>query len=62
MRVVRQVTAWSDPVVERWGEVAYDEALARQLELHARRLAGTAPDTLVLVTHSRNLTVTPANR
>jgi lipoate-protein ligase B len=57
MRAVRQVTASSDPVVEHWGEVAYDEALARQLELHARRLAGTAPDTLVLVTHPPTFTL-----
>jgi lipoate-protein ligase B len=44
-------------VIERWGEVAYDEALARQLELHARRLAGDAPDTLVLVSHPPTFTL-----
>lgn len=36
---------------ERWGLVPYEEALGRQLELHARRVAGLLADTLVLVTH-----------
>lgn len=51
------LTEPSEPVIERWGEVAYDEALARQLDLHARRLAGKAPDTLVLVSHPATFTL-----
>jgi lipoyl(octanoyl) transferase len=54
---VRQADGPIDIVVERWGEVPYDEALARQLELHARRLAGTAPDTLVLGSHPATFTL-----
>jgi lipoate-protein ligase B len=57
MRVVRQATEMREPVIEHWGEVPYGEALARQLELHARRLAGTAPDTLVLVSHPATFTL-----
>jgi lipoate-protein ligase B len=57
MRAARHTATASDPVVERWGEVAYDEALARQLDLHARRLAGEAPDTLVLVSHPATFTL-----
>lgn len=56
MRAVRK-EATLDPVVERWGDVAYDEALARQLDLHARRLAGHTPDTLVLVEHPPTFTL-----
>lgn len=44
-------------VVEDWGVVAYDEALVRQLALHARRVAALAPDTLVLVTHPPTFTL-----
>ena len=43
--------------VERWGEVRYEDALARQLDLHARRVCGAAPDTLVLVTHPPTFTL-----
>jgi lipoyl(octanoyl) transferase len=43
--------------VEDWGVVAYDEATARQLELHARRVAGEAPDTLVIVAHPPTFTL-----
>jgi lipoate-protein ligase B len=57
MRVVRQATEMHEPVIEHWGEVPYAEALARQLELHARRLAGTAHDTLVLVSHPATFTL-----
>jgi lipoyl(octanoyl) transferase len=57
MRAVRRTTTASAPVVARWGEVPYDEALARQLDLHARRLAGEAPDTLVLVSHPATFTL-----
>ncbi len=57
MRANRQAASARDVVVERWGEVAYDEALARQLELHARRLAGSVPDTLVLVSHPATFTL-----
>ena len=45
------------PVVERWGRVPYAEALTRQLALHARRLAGEAADTLVLVEHPPTITL-----
>ena len=37
--------------VVRWGRTAYAEALARQTALQAGRLAGEAPDTLVLTEH-----------
>lgn len=43
--------------VERWGEVPYAEALDRQLALHACRVAGHAPDTLVLVAHPPTFTL-----
>ena len=43
--------------VVRWGRVAYAEALARQTELQAARLAGEAPDTLVLTEHDAVFTV-----
>ena len=33
------------------GRTGYDEALALQLELHARRVAGEIPDTLLLLEH-----------
>ncbi|MGY2004125.1 lipoyl(octanoyl) transferase LipB [Blastococcus sp. SYSU DS1024] len=33
------------------GTVPYEEAWARQRELHAQRVAGTAPDTLLLLEH-----------
>ncbi len=37
--------------VEYWGRTAYADALARQTALQAARLAGAAPDTLVLTEH-----------
>ncbi len=40
-----------DLAIEEWGVVPYDEALSRQLALHARRVGGEVPDTLVLVEH-----------
>jgi len=43
--------------VEHWGLVAYDEALRRQLELHARRVAGEIADTLVVVSHPPTFTL-----
>lgn len=46
-----------DVRIEEWGTVAYDEALRRQLELHARRVAGKVPDTLVLVAHPPTFTL-----
>jgi lipoyl(octanoyl) transferase len=33
-------------------EVPYEDAWARQRELHAQRVAGEAPDTLLLLEHS----------
>lgn len=43
--------------IERWGSVPYGEALARQLELQAARVAGLVPDTLVLVSHPPTFTL-----
>jgi lipoyl(octanoyl) transferase len=43
--------------VVRWGRTTYADALARQTELQAARLAGTAPDTLVLTEHEPVFTV-----
>ena len=43
--------------VEHWGVVAYEEAFRRQLELHARRVAGEVPDTLVVVFHPPTFTL-----
>lgn len=43
--------------VARWGRTSYAEALARQTELQAARLAGAAPDTLVLTEHDAVFTV-----
>ena len=43
--------------VVRWGRTAYADALARQNELQAARIAGTAPDTLVLTEHEPVFTV-----
>jgi lipoate-protein ligase B len=37
--------------------VAYEDALARQLELHGRRVEGLVPDTLVLVSHPATFTL-----
>lgn len=34
-----------------WGRTAYPDALARQIDLVAQRLAGTLPDTLVFTEH-----------
>jgi lipoyl(octanoyl) transferase len=48
----------SDPIhVTRWGRTAYTDALARQTELQSARLAGTAPDTLVLTEHEPVFTI-----
>jgi len=44
-------------VIEEWGCVEYDEALERQRALHARRVAGDVPDTLVLVSHPATFTL-----
>ena len=43
--------------VVRWGRTSYADALARQHELQAARLAGAAPDTLVLTEHEAVFTV-----
>ncbi len=43
--------------VARWGRTSYADALARQMELQAARLAGSAPDTLVLTEHDAVFTV-----
>jgi lipoyl(octanoyl) transferase len=43
--------------VVRWGRVAYADALARQTALQAERLAGAAPDTLVLTEHDAVFTM-----
>ncbi|HET9062145.1 MAG TPA: lipoyl(octanoyl) transferase LipB [Candidatus Binatia bacterium] len=47
--------AW--PKVERWGRVAYAEALRRQLALAADVETGRAPDTLVEVEHPPTVTL-----
>lgn len=44
-------------VIERWGLVPYEAALRRQAELHARRVAGLVPDTLVIVEHPPTFTL-----
>ncbi|MFN2427124.1 MAG: lipoyl(octanoyl) transferase LipB [Candidatus Binatia bacterium] len=46
-----------DIVTQDWGCVAYEDALARQLALHTRRVAGEVPDTLVLVSHPATFTL-----
>ena len=43
--------------VQHWGRLGYAEALERQNALQAARLAGEAPDTLVLVEHDPVFTV-----
>jgi lipoyl(octanoyl) transferase len=43
--------------VVRWGRTTYADALARQAELQSARLAGAAPDTLVLTEHEPVFTV-----
>jgi lipoate-protein ligase B len=43
--------------VEDWGVVGYDDALVRQLALHARRVAGEVLDTLVIVSHPPTFTL-----
>jgi lipoyl(octanoyl) transferase len=43
--------------IARWGRTTYTAALARQGELQAARLAGSAPDTLVLTEHEPVFTV-----
>ncbi len=45
------------PVVARWGRTSYADALARQTALQAARLAGSAPDTLVLTEHEPVFTI-----
>lgn len=47
----------ADPRVEHWGRLEYAAALARQLELHERRLRGQVPDTLVVVEHPPTITL-----
>lgn len=47
----------ASPQIARWGRTSYAEALARQNELQAARLAGAAPDTLVLTEHDAVFTV-----
>lgn len=47
----------ADIAIAQWGIVPYDEALVRQLELHARRVAGEIPDTLVIVEHPATFTL-----
>jgi lipoyl(octanoyl) transferase len=37
--------------IEHIGTISYDEAWARQRELHAARVAGTIPDTVLLLEH-----------
>jgi lipoyl(octanoyl) transferase len=44
-------------VVAHWGRTRYAEALERQTALQAARLAGAAPDTLVLTEHEAVFTV-----
>ncbi|HEY2774151.1 MAG TPA: lipoyl(octanoyl) transferase LipB [Candidatus Binatia bacterium] len=46
-----------DIAVQVWGVVEYQAALARQLELHARRVAGQIGDVLVLVAHPPTFTL-----
>lgn len=43
--------------IERWGTLGYREALARQLDLHAERLAGRRGDTVALVSHPPTFTL-----
>ena len=43
--------------VEHWGELPYTDALERQLALHARRVAGEVPDTVVVVQHPPTFTL-----
>lgn len=43
--------------IERWGEVPYEDALTRQLALHAARIAGEGPDTIVDVSHPPTITL-----
>lgn len=43
--------------IARWGRTTYAAALARQGELQAARLAGAAPDTLVLTEHDPVFTI-----
>jgi lipoate-protein ligase B len=45
------------PEVVRWGRTGYADALARQTALQSARLAGGAPDTLVLTEHDPVFTV-----
>jgi lipoate-protein ligase B len=47
----------ADLAIEDWGVVAYGDALERQLALHARRVAGEAPDTIVVVRHPPTITL-----
>jgi len=52
-----QPAGGGDVAVEDWGCVGYEQALERQLALHARRVAGEVPDTLVLVSHPATFTL-----
>lgn len=51
------VHAAAPVVVLDWGRTAYADALARQEALQAERVAGRAPDTLVLTEHEPVFTV-----
>ncbi len=44
-------------IVERWGRVPYADAWQRQLALHAARVRGEIPDTLVVVEHPPTITL-----
>lgn len=48
----------SDPRVIRAGLVPYEEAWQRQRELHAKRVEGSIPDTVLLLEHPAVYTVT----
>ena len=46
-----------DIQIQHWGRTSYADSLARQNELQAARLAGAAPDTLVLTEHDPVFTI-----
>ncbi len=52
-----QEAAESHIVIEHRGRERYADTWARQLELHARRVAGEIPDTLILVEHEHVITL-----
>jgi lipoyl(octanoyl) transferase len=56
--VIEPVPASPPPLsILRWGRTSYADALARQTALQAERLAGAAPDTLVLTEHNAVFTL-----